>query len=141
MPYRPVIKPEEQQAFEAQDSPRILTVLINRDNCDARRVFAGMSRLLPGQRSPADVHEDMEEVFYVIAGRGKVVINGTNHRIEAGDAVYVQNGFQHQFIADSNSSLHLFWVFNAHPEAEFKEKFKKWKPASWPIQRHSVPAG
>jgi mannose-6-phosphate isomerase-like protein (cupin superfamily) len=135
MAYRPIIKPAEQPAYEAPDSPRILTVLVNRDTCDARGVFAGMSLLAPGQRSPSDIHEDMQEVFYVVSGQGTAMIDHAPYHIEAGDVMYVQNGVRHQFIAADDSDLHLFWVFNAHPDAEFKEKFNKWKPVAWPVGR------
>jgi mannose-6-phosphate isomerase-like protein (cupin superfamily) len=135
MSYQPVIKPEQQPAYEATDSQRILSVLINRDICDARSVLAGMSILGPGQQSPYDLHPDMEEVFYVISGRGTARIDDVLHRIELGDVLYVQNGSYHQFIADKDSSLRLFWAFNAHPAEEFKEKFKKWKPVAWPLEQ------
>ena len=132
MPYRPIIKVSEQQAYQAVDSERTLSVLINGDTCGASNVFAGMSYLQSGQRSPSDVHPDMEEVFYVIAGPGKAVINHEEYRLEPGDVVYVERGVQHQFIADSGRPLHLFWAFNAHPDQEFKEKFRRWKPVPWP---------
>lgn len=131
MPYRPIIKVAERPAYQAIDSARTLTVLINEDSCGASRVYAGMSYLKPGQRSPSDIHPDMEEVFYVIAGPGKAVINHEEHRLEPGDVVYVERGVQHQFIADEHP-LHLFWTFNAHPDEEFKEKFRKWTPVPWP---------
>ena len=135
MPYQPVIKPEEQPAFEAVDSRRILTVLINHDICEAHGVLAGMSLLRPGERSPYDLHPDMEEGFYVVSGRGTARIDDVMYPIQGGDAIYVKNGSYHQFIAAEDSSLHLFWFFSAHPAAEFKEKFKKWTPVEWPVRR------
>lgn len=137
MAYKPIIKPGEQPAYEATDSRRILTVLINKETCDARDVFAGMSLLSPGQSSPSDVHEDMQEVFFVVSGRGTAMIEHVPHSIEAGDVMYVQNGVRHQFIAAADSDLQLFWVFNAQPETEFKEKFSRWKPVPWPAGKSS----
>jgi putative monooxygenase len=136
MAYRPIIKPAEQPAYEARDFRRVLTVLVSKDSCDARDVFAGMSLLAPGQRSPNDIHEDMQEVFYVVSGRGTALIDQVPHSIAAGDVMYVQNGVHHQFIAADDSDLHLFWVFNAQPDAEFKEKFRAWKPVVWPTGGH-----
>jgi mannose-6-phosphate isomerase-like protein (cupin superfamily) len=133
MSYCPIVKPAQRPVYEATDSPRLLTVLINHDSCGAEGVLAGMSLLYPGQYSPYDVHPDMQEVFYVISGRGTARIDDVDHRIEAQDAMYVRNGSFHQFRADADSSLHLFWFFNAHPDEEFQEKFKKWKPVSWPL--------
>jgi hypothetical protein len=40
MSYQPIIKPEQLPAYQAYDSQRILTVLINRDICDAHGVVA-----------------------------------------------------------------------------------------------------
>ena len=138
MSYRPIIKPAEQPAYEATDSQRILTVLINHDICDAHGVLAGMSLLGPGQRSPYDVHPEMEEIFYVISGRGTARIDDVLHPIAGGDVMYVQNGSYHQFIADEDSSLHLFWAFGSHPAEEFEEKFKKWRPVAWPTEQPSL---
>ena len=135
MSYKPIIHPAEEPAYEATDSRRILTVLINKETCDARDVFAGMSLLSPGQRSPSDVREHKQEVFYGVPGRGTALIDHAPHPIEAGDVMYVQNGVRHQFIAADDSNLQLFWVFNAQPEAEFKEKFSRWKPVEWPLGR------
>jgi mannose-6-phosphate isomerase-like protein (cupin superfamily) len=137
MPYQPIIKPRQQPAYEAIDSKRILTVLISHDICDAHGVLAGMSLLRPGESSPYDVHPDMEEVFYVISGRGTARIDDNRYPIQGGDVMYVQNGSYHQFIAAGDSSLHLFWAFAAHPDEEFKEKFKKWKPVDWPLEGDS----
>jgi putative monooxygenase len=136
MAYRPIIKPVEEPAYEARDFRRVLTVLVSKDSCAARDVLAGMSLLAPGQRSPNDIHEDMQEVFYVVSGRGTALIDKVPHNITAGDVMYVQNGVRHQFIAADDSDLHLFWVFNAQPDAEFKEKFKTWKPVAWPAGGH-----
>lgn len=140
MTYRPIIKPEEEPAYEAVDFRRVLTVLVSQDTCGARDIFAGMSLLSPGQRSPSDVHEDMQEVFYVISGRGTAIIDNATYDIAAGDIMYIQNRVRHQFIAADDCDLHLFWVFDAHPDVEFKEKFKKWKPVTWPGVR-GVEAG
>jgi mannose-6-phosphate isomerase-like protein (cupin superfamily) len=137
MPYQPIIKPRQQPAYEATDSKRILTVLISHDICDAHGVLAGMSLLRPGESSPYDVHPDMEEVFYVISGRGTARIDDNRYPIQGGDVMYVQNGSYHQFIAAGDSSLHLFWAFAAHPDEEFKEKFKKWKLVDWPLEGDS----
>ena len=56
MSYQPIIKPQQQPAYEAIDSKRILTVLISHDVCDAHGVLAGMSLLRPAESSPYDVH-------------------------------------------------------------------------------------
>ena len=138
MPYRPIIRPAEEPAYEATDSRRILTVLISHDRCDAHGVLAGMSLLGPGQKSPYDVHPDIEEIFYVVSGRGTARIDDVIYPIGAGDVMYVQNGSYHQFIAAEDSPLHLFWAFGSHPEEEFKEKFKKWKPVAWPVGQQSA---
>ena len=51
----------------------------------------------PGFGPPMHVHEDAAEVFYVLEGVYHVVVEGTEHRCEAGAFVFVAPGVEHGF--------------------------------------------
>ena len=50
-------------------------------------------------------HENKEQIYYFIAGRGKMVIDDQEHPITAGDAVHLPPGTKHGVINDSENDI------------------------------------
>jgi mannose-6-phosphate isomerase-like protein (cupin superfamily) len=73
---------------------------------------AGLVWFAPGNHEGhPDMHE-VDEVFYIIAGRGRFVADGVEHLVEAGDVVYCPAGMEHTYLTDE-SPLHLFWCITS----------------------------
>ena len=47
-------------------------------------------------------HENLEQVYYILSGRGEVLFEDQRHPTEAGDAIYLPSGIHHQMFNDTN---------------------------------------
>lgn len=73
-----------------------------RDDKMAKIALATTSRaqldlycLAPGQEQKPHAHDDQDKVYFVLEGRGEVVVDGAHEVLEAGDAIVAPAGSQH----------------------------------------------
>jgi mannose-6-phosphate isomerase-like protein (cupin superfamily) len=57
---------------------------------------AGIYRLPRGGTDPQQPHAE-DEVYYVLAGRARILVGDEDEPVEAGTAVYVPRGVEHRF--------------------------------------------
>ena len=69
-----------------------------------------LSRLIPGATVGLHTHEGSSEVIYILEGSGKVLYDGEQQRIEAGQVHYCPEGHEHSLINDTESDLVFFAV-------------------------------
>ncbi len=62
-------------------------------------------KLQPGKAEVAHDHEAKEHVYYVLEGRGKVMLDDSLHDIRDGDAIHIPPKTRHQLINDSDDWL------------------------------------
>lgn len=67
-------------------------------------------RLESGASIGLHTHEGNCEMFYIIEGTGKVLMDGEYERVEAGVCHYCPKGHTHSLINDSDSDLVFFAV-------------------------------
>ena len=65
--------------------------------------------LHPGDNSPTVVHKQTNQYTFVIAGSGRVFLNGVESTISEGQGVFVEAGVCHRFLADSEEMI-LFHI-------------------------------
>ena len=87
-------------------------------NVDFRRVlYTGkhlqlvLMTLPPGCEIGEEVHEDRDQFFRIEEGRGLIVIDGVENRVEDDFAVIVPAGARHNVINDSDASLKLYTIY------------------------------
>ena len=68
------------------------------------------SRLIPGATVGLHNHEGSSDIIYILEGSGKVLYDGNEFRIEAGQVHYCPEGHEHSLINDSESDLVFFAV-------------------------------
>lgn len=68
------------------------------------------SRLIPGASVGLHTHEGSSEIIYILEGSGKVLYDGGELRIEAGQVHYCPEGHEHSLINDTESDLVFFAV-------------------------------
>lgn len=64
--------------------------------------------LTPGHRMKYHSHQHREEVWTVVSGRGRVILDGLMQEVAAGSVIHLPVGCKHTVIADSD--LHLIEV-------------------------------
>ena len=93
---KPYVDKLDQQVMFAEKSWGSFLVLDVADECLTIKVT-----LNPGHRMNYHSHEHRDEVWTVIAGSGRTVVDGTVRRVRPGDVISVIAGQKHTIIADS----------------------------------------
>ncbi len=69
----------------------------------------GLYRLKAGQTDPQSPHEE-DEIYYVVAGKGRVKVGEEVQSVQTGSIVYVPANAQHKFL-DITEDLQLLVIF------------------------------
>lgn len=71
----------------------------------------------PGGEIGMETHPDNDQVLLLIAGQGKVILNGEEAPYETGDVVLVRAGTQHNFINTGTEPLKIITTYSPphHP--------------------------
>jgi mannose-6-phosphate isomerase-like protein (cupin superfamily) len=72
---------------------------------------AGLYVLEAGAEDPQSPHET-DELYYVLAGRGKLRAAGKLRNVAVGSAIYVRAGVEHRFV-DIEETLELLVFFSS----------------------------
>ena len=69
--------------------------------------------LEPNEDIGMEVHEIVDQFLRIEKGQGKVILNGEEHEIKAGDAIVVPAGAEHNVInTSSENQLKLYTVYS-----------------------------
>jgi mannose-6-phosphate isomerase-like protein (cupin superfamily) len=71
----------------------------------SQHLWLGTSSVDPGFTSNAHAHEDQEEVFYCVSGRGRIKVDDEEMPLEPGVVVFVAPKSIHQLINDGDEIL------------------------------------
>jgi mannose-6-phosphate isomerase-like protein (cupin superfamily) len=72
-----------------------------------RNIWLGISIVQPNNSSNLHSHDDMEEIFYIVSGRGRIRIDDEEEDIEPGSCIYIPTGASHQLINNGNEILEV----------------------------------
>jgi len=87
-----------------------------------RAPLAGMlsltlHRMQGGGVGDYHVHQDKEQVYYFLQGRGRMRIDGDFHAVREGDAVHIPPGTRHQLLNDEDD-----WIEHLIVSAEVRRE-------------------
>jgi mannose-6-phosphate isomerase-like protein (cupin superfamily) len=87
----------------------------------ARQVDLHLNTITPGTApGPYHLHKQVENVYYVLSGEGVIRIDGTDHRVVPGDAVFIPPGVPHSATNVGESELRLLEIY-APVDVDFVE--------------------
>lgn len=83
--------------------------------------------LLPKEEIGTEVHEENDQFFRFEAGKGKVIIDGSEYAVSDGDAIVVPAGAEHNVVNVSESEdLKLYTIYSpAHHKEGIVRATKK----------------
>ena len=84
--------------------------LVDTENSPSKNLTMGYTVIYPTGKTTGHAHDDMEEVYYILTGKGKMVIGDDEFPIQAGDAFYVPFGEFHVTYNTGNQPLAMVWV-------------------------------
>jgi quercetin dioxygenase-like cupin family protein len=68
-----------------------------------------------GQTQKAHTHEDQDKIYYVLEGRGRFTLGGTEQRLSAGEALVASAGVEHGLVNDGPEPLVILVVVSPPP--------------------------
>ena len=85
-------------------------LVMDRSQALSSEVF--MVELAPGEAPPAHQHDDMEQIFYVLSGRGRLEVGteGETYPISPGDVVRIPTSTLHTVHCLGNTTLRYLAV-------------------------------
>jgi mannose-6-phosphate isomerase-like protein (cupin superfamily) len=92
-------------------------------NMGTKHLWMGTSSVDPGFTSNPHSHEDQEEIFYCISGRGRIRVGDEEMALEPGMVVYVPEGTVHQLI--NTEGTEVLKVLSAVSPPFIPEKYRK----------------
>lgn len=93
-----------KEVFEAPYK-RTIRHIISPWTTGSEHIWLGTSSVEPGFSSNYHSHEDLEETFYCIQGKGQIRVDGKVVDVEINDVVYVKPGELHQLINPSDTEI------------------------------------
>jgi len=84
--------------------------LIDPQDSPSKNLTMGYTVIYPTGKTTGHAHDDMEEVYYILSGKGRMVIGDDEFPIQAGDAFYVPFGEFHVTYNTGNQPLAMVWV-------------------------------
>ena len=101
---RYVVKDREEETL------RDTYFLIDPEDSPSRNLKMGHTIIYPTGKTTGHAHEDMEEVYYILSGKGKMVVGEDEFPVQVGDAFYVPFGEYHVTYNTGNQALAILWV-------------------------------
>lgn len=84
--------------------------LIDRTTASITRCSLAEEILLPGQTVTPHRHREIEEVYYIVEGRGVMTVGDEQREIAAGDAVFIPRGHRHTLANTGTEPIKLLLV-------------------------------
>lgn len=84
--------------------------LIDPETSPSRTLKMGHTTVYPTGKTTGHSHDDMEEVYFVVAGEGLMQVGEDEFPIKAGDALYIPPGERHTTYQRGNLPLVILWV-------------------------------
>lgn len=67
--------------------------------------FVSLAHLNPGKCYHAHAHDDHEEIYYIISGKGKMIVDDEESDIMDGDCIYIPLNSVHQIVNDGDQII------------------------------------
>lgn len=65
------------------------------------------ARFMPGQEVEQHSHSDMYEIFFVVQGKGKIIVNNEEHEVFEETVFIMEPGDKHSVVNDGDKDLVL----------------------------------
>lgn len=121
-----IIEQEHFPVWEAQNASRCVTPLITQDSCGSQRMLTGLWRLYPGHESDPDIHPDADEIYYVVSGKGKLVLGNEEYVVRQGMTIFIPANVHHQSFNNGDEGLVYYYIFGPPPGGTSKQEAQGW---------------
>ena len=99
-----IINRQNVPAFTTKDTSTIREILAPRNSSIVQQSLAEAT-LRPGAKTEAHFHPKTEEIYYVLAGTGRMAIEGELRQVCVGDGIAIPAGKRHQILNSGAEDL------------------------------------
>ena len=101
----------------APGSPAYRVILVTEETTGAKELNMIMPVVPPNQPPPkgSHYHRKRESIFFVLQGKGKAIIEGTEYDIEPNTVIYIPPGEKHAFRNLGDSEMKMLECFTYPP--------------------------
>ena len=96
----------DAKAFITMDGSEIRELLAHRNSCIRKQSLAE-ARIAVGLATQAHYHPNTEEIYFILAGSGSMVIDGETRQVGPGDAIAIPPGAVHKITNVGQVELRL----------------------------------
>lgn len=125
---KPIVIHGDEPPRESWDDPvkgRIAWwTLFSGDRTPTAALTAGVAELEPGGWLGLHRHAPAE-IYYVLEGRGIVTLDGVEHEVSAGSAVFIPGNVEHGSRNPGDAPLRVLYAFAADSFAEVEYRFSE----------------
>jgi len=87
-------------------------ILLSSENTGTKNLKVGYTIVYPGARTGGHAHGDVEEVYHIIKGNGRMFVAESEFDIQAGDTFWVKPGDFHTTFNTGVEPLEYLWVLS-----------------------------
>jgi mannose-6-phosphate isomerase-like protein (cupin superfamily) len=87
-------------------------ILLDSENSGTKRLTVGSTIVYPGARTGGHTHPEVEEIYYITKGKGKMLIDEDEFEIKTGDAFWVKPGAFHTTFNTGLEPLEYVWILS-----------------------------
>ena len=99
-----IINRDNVKPFITKDSSEIREILAPRNSIIQRQSLAE-ARLLPGLSTEEHYHPQTEEIYYILTGSGRMVIDGESRDVKKHDGIAIPPGARHKITNTGTDDL------------------------------------
>ena len=97
---------------EAMPNDRGFVIRLVGEHTDARNVDVHINVLRPGgPDGHYHFHERAENVYWILSGRGRLVVEGQEHEVKQDDVVFMPPGTRHSLAIVGDEELRLLEIY------------------------------
>ncbi len=130
------IEARGSKAFHLDDVPELVSVhdgrrkkVLFNSASTAADLRVDVVSVVPGGSSPLHYHRGTDHFFFILDGRGRIVIEDRSYPLRAGTVVWIADGDPHQVFADPESPLTFLEYFSrGQHETVFLGQGCEWRP-------------
>jgi mannose-6-phosphate isomerase-like protein (cupin superfamily) len=104
-----IVNRNHSRVIETQHGSEIRP-LIDRTTSEITQCSLAEETLLPGQSVCAHRHNQLEEIYYILSGRGRMSVGDEQSEVGPGDAVYIPRGHRHTLENTGTEPMKLLLV-------------------------------
>jgi len=93
-----------------QETLRDTYFLIDPENSPSKNLKMGLTTVYTDGKTTGHSHPDHEEIYYVLQGKGRMIVGDDEYEIKTGDSLYVPFGLFHTTYNTGILPLQLLWV-------------------------------